>query len=171
MFCNQRFYFCQIDLEVFSVCGNDDQVTSVFFYEGTIFREERGYSHDFGLFISKERFYGGNQSGSRTAGDEQVCGLDIGTEALVQIFGDGFSCPVKTAGHGIAVNGYGIHIAQDIFDRLINLCRSRNARIAECVVEDIFRADNLCLLQSVGEQFTNNRRLVAQFKHCFVVHK
>ena len=150
-------HLVQMDLERLGIRRNDHQLAAVGIDEGTIFGEEGGDGHDLGVGVHDQRLDDGDQSGSGAAGEEQLAGLDVQTEAGGQILGDGCAGFFKTGSHGVAVQLDGVGLVHDLLDGLVDLLGGGDAGIAQGVVIDVFGADDLGLLQTVGEQLTNDR--------------
>ena len=82
-------HLVQMDLERLGVGGDHHQLAAVGVDEGAILGEEGGDSHDLAVSVHDQRLDNGDQGGSGAAGEEQLAGLHIQTEAIGQILGHG----------------------------------------------------------------------------------
>ena len=146
-----------MDLESLGVSGNDHQLAAVGVDEGTVLGEEGGDGHDLGVSVHDQRLDDGDQGGSGAAGEEQLAGLHIQTEAGSQILGDSGAGLFKARGHGVAVQLDGIGLVHDLLDGLVDLLGGGDAGIAQRVVIHILGAHDLGLLQTIGKQLADDR--------------
>ena len=160
----------QMDLESLGVSGNDHQLAAVGVDEGAILGEERSHGHDLGIAVHDEGLDDGNQRGRGAAGEEQLAGLDIQTKACGQILGDGGAGLLKAGSHGVAVQLDGIRLVHDLVDGLVHLLGGGDAGIAQGIVVDLVRAHLGGLLQTVGEQLTDDGGSGAQIVEFLIDH-
>ena len=110
------------------------------------------------------------ERGSGAAGEEQLAALDIQTEAVGQILGNGVTRGVEAGGHGIAVQLDGVGFIDDLLDGLVDLLGGGDAGVAERIVIDLLGADLRGLLQAIGEQLTDNGGRSAQVVILLINH-
>ena len=146
----------QMNLESLGISGHHHQLAAVGRYEGAILGEEGGDRHNLGIGIHEQGLDDGDQSGSGAAGEEQLAGLYLQTEARSQILGNGGTGLLKAGCHGIAMQLDGIRLVHDFLDGLVDLLGGGNAGIAQRIVINLLRADNLSLFQTIGEQLTDD---------------
>jgi hypothetical protein len=91
-------------------------------------------------------------------------------EAAVEIFGHRTAQQVAACTAGIAVNTDAALTVQNFVNTLIQLRRSRDGRIAEAEVEDIFRPDQGCLPPPVLKDLADRVGCRAQIVSGLVEH-
>ena len=127
---------------------DDDEVMAVRLREGAILREERSNGDDLAVRDGQGPQDGDERRGG-AAGEKQILGPDARLEAAVQIVRHGLADAVIAGGGGVAMDEEGVLVAGNIHDRIIDLRRGRDGRIAQGVVKDIFLTAEGGLLQAV----------------------
>ena len=144
------------------VCRNNLQLCAVASEEYVIFREERSNCDELIVCGSGQSLCYGNQCRSASTSHEQLGSLCIYIESLVQVVCDSLSYIFVTCSNGVSVQLDGVIVLCQVSDGLVNLCRSRNARVAQGVVEYILRSYDLCLLQTISEERSDSGRCCSQ---------
>ena len=164
------FNLVQVDLEGLGIGGHHDHLRTVGGDEGAVLGEERSNDHDLGIAVDGQGLDDGDERGSGAAGEEQLAALDIQTEAVGQILGNGVTRGVEAGGHGITVQLDGVGLIDDLLDGLVDLLGSGDAGVAERIVIDLLGADLRGLLQAIGEQLTDNGGRSAQVVILLINH-
>lgn len=138
--------------------GYHHQLAAVGSDEGTVLGEKRSHGHDLGITVQNESLDDGDQGRRRAAGEEQLTGLHIQAEAVGEVLGHGGAGILEAVGHGVAVEPDRVRGVHNGMDGLIDLFGGRDAGIAQGIVKDLIRAHLGGLLQTIGEQLTDDRR-------------
>ena len=160
----------QLDLESLSVGGNHHELGTVGGDKGTILGEEGSDSHDLAVGVNRQSLDDGDQSGSSTAGEEQLAGLDIQTETGGQIVSNSLTGRLKAGSHGVAVQLDRVNIIHDVHDGLVDLLGGGDAGVTEGVIIDLVSAQLGSLLQTVSKQCANDGRGRAQIVIFLIDH-
>ena len=161
----------QMDLERLGIGGDHHQLAAVGSDEGTVLGEKRSHDHDLGITVQNESLDDGDQGRRRAAGEEQLTGLHIQAEAVGEVLGHGGAGILEAVGHGVAVEPDRVRGVHNGMDGLIDLFGGRDAGIAQGIVKDLIRAHLGGLLQTIGEQLTDDRRGGAQLIELLIDHK
>ena len=161
----------QMDLERLGIGGDHHQLAAVGSDEGTVLGEKRSHGHDLGITVQNESLDDGDQGRRRAAGEEQLTGLHIQAEAVGEVLGHGGAGILEAVGHGVAVEPDRVRGVHNSMDGLIDLFGGRDAGIAQGIVKDLIRAHLGGLLQTIGEQLTDDRRGGAQLIELLIDHK
>jgi len=156
------------DLEGLLIRGNDNKLVACGLSKNGVLREERSNCDGFCTFhiqSVKNR----NQSGSSTAGKEQIGGRNFHAEALGEILGDGVLCFRASGSGGIAVNGEAVAIGK-IAKCLIQFFRSGYGRVADGKVIYILFADDGCLAKAVFKQVADDTLVGSETEHILIDH-
>ena len=127
----------QLDLEAGNIRRNYLEGSAHTLGKGLVLREIGSHSQNFAAGNGDGPQHSHQLRRSATA-DEQILRTDTGMVAVVQIVGNGLTGGKITDGRGVAVDGKGTGVIQNVTDGLIHLLGSRDGGVAQTVVKDIF---------------------------------
>ena len=156
---NGLFQGIQGNLEVFRIRRQDDGFGIGILDEDRIFREERCNEDDFVIRAFDEGFEADRQRGRSPAGHIEIIGPYLGVISLVHEVSQALADSRIASSGRITVDGCRFPRFHDIFNGFFDAGWSRDGRIADTEIKDIFLADDSRLLLAISEKVADDRSL------------